>query len=170
AVEAKVVVANAGTDHFRSGVVQMRFRCSNLMRTGARVESSFISTALKFPPEWSRQSWRMWTYIERRCARIDLSPRERRSSARRRFSFRGPARVGGTEMDRKTTNQTHRDPAGELAGHLSPGLCSARNVPTSGERRKHPATPANVEAVIAIRRLRRRQIRPAKRTEIRSEV
>ena len=66
-------------------------------------------------------------------------------------------------------NQEHRDPAGQVAAHRSPELRRMRNVPASEERRKHLAKPANVGAVIAIRKPRRRQVRPAKRTEIPAE-
>ena len=165
---ARVETAKAGPDRSGSGAVHTRPRCANLIRAAASLETNSISTARYSPSEWRDHLSRKWRYTEQRSARIDWSRRVRRSSARKRFLFRELARIEGTgETGRNAMNHARRNPADQLADHPSPELRSARNVPASGERRKHSAKPANVEAVIAIRKLRCREVRPSKRMEIR---
>jgi hypothetical protein len=170
-VEAKVELAKNGTDRSGFGAARTRTRYPNSRGGNASVQTDSISTAQQFSRGWSAHLWQMWTHIELHSASIGRFQRGHRSGVTKRFSFCEPAQIEGrVGIGRMAMNQGHRNPADRFAGHQSPELCGARNVPASGERRKHRAKPANVEAEIAIQKLLCQPVRPVKRMLIRPEV
>jgi hypothetical protein len=168
---AIVEMAKADTDRFGCSAAQMRNRWPSVMSACAAVELRSISTARKVGPEWSDHSARTLMHTELCSAQTDACWQGHNSSATTRFVIRGPVHGWETkEMGKKTMNPADRNRADPLASHQSRELGSAQNVPTSGERGRHPAKLANVEMAIAIQRPRFRQARPSRRMEIRAEV
>ena len=162
-------MAKAGAGHFETGAVQLRIRCANVKRAGETVNAISRRRGRQARPGSSRRLARTWTQTEQRSAWMGWCSRRDKSSARRRFSICGLARIAGTgKMDQKATDQKHRNPSGQVVAHGSTELCSARNVRGCEEPRWQPGKPVDVEAGIAIHNLRCRQIAPLRRRELRA--
>lgn len=177
-------MAKAGADRFDSGIpqtatasaghcdiceLQMRIRYAIVTRVGETVIASSHRRAQRVRPRWSDRLPRTWTHTEKRSAWIGSSPRQRRSSVRRRFSICEQARIAGSgKINQKATDPAHRNPPDQVVDHRSTELRSARNVRACGEPRWQPAKPADVEAATAIHNLRCRQIARLRRTELRA--